>query len=327
MLQKPPFANDGSTRANGGDVQVALGETRQLMSRPRFWQIISAGIVIAVLAGPFHTMERFTLFGRLLYWAPIVIASGLIMTVLSITLGRSTRRNNRHWLTGALLACALGVTPITGLVHLANTLASDDAVGFWPLLGYVGGPVLVVTVLVNALTVEKHHRPARVGPDGAASQTPPLLIAKLPAPLGRDIVALQAMNHYIEVTTTRGKALILMRLGDAERDLAGLNGIRVHRSWWVNMTYVEAIEKSANGPTLRLRTGQMIPIARGKRDAVRDTLRATVRDTAGTAQALRRRNCAHPGSRKNRARPAAPIPAAPETPRRAGRCPAHPRAA
>ncbi|WP_417601287.1 LytTR family DNA-binding domain-containing protein [Pararhodobacter oceanensis] len=101
-----------------------------------------------------------------------------------------------------------------------------------------------------------------------------LLFAKLPPELGRDIVVVQAQDHYIEVTTTKGSALILMRLSDVEQDLAGLDGMRVHRSWWVSLRHIERMEKGTSGPELRMSSGQMVPVSRGNRATMREFLHA-----------------------------------------------------
>ena len=59
------------------------------------------------------------------------------------------------------------------------------------------------------------------------------LIARLNPRLGGDVIALQGEDHYVRVHTAIGSELVLMRLGDAIQELDGLEGERVHRSWWV----------------------------------------------------------------------------------------------
>jgi hypothetical protein len=59
------------------------------------------------------------------------------------------------------------------------------------------------------------------------------LIARLNPRLGGEVLALQGEDHYVRVHTALGSELVLMRLGDAIQELDGLDGERVHRSWWV----------------------------------------------------------------------------------------------
>lgn len=258
-------------------MHLALREMRRFVLRSKFWLILGGASVLAALAGPFYTLERLSFPARLIYWGFTAVASGVLMTFLSMLLRRIVRRKGWHWLPGSLIAGAIGVLPVMMLVHIANHLSTPGAtLEFWALFPFVSVPVVLITVLINAMM------PNETMPDTKpeAAQTPPpgpetlssLLFSKLPATLGREVVALQAKDHYIEVTTTKGEALILMRLSDAEQDLAALDGMRVHRSWWVSLPHVERIEKGASGPELRMTTGQTVPVARAQRAAVREAV-------------------------------------------------------
>ena len=65
----------------------------------------------------------------------------------------------------------------------------------------------------------------------AAPEYPREFVSKLPAALRRDILALEAEDHYLRVHTLHGSALILMRLADAAAIIDPRLGLRVHRSW------------------------------------------------------------------------------------------------
>ena len=71
------------------------------------------------------------------------------------------------------------------------------------------------------------------------------------------------------MTTTKGRDLILMRLSDAEAELAGYPGMRVHRSWWVARSGVDGIETAGDRMTIRLVSGTEVPVSRANRAAVR----------------------------------------------------------
>ena len=96
-----------------------------------------------------------------------------------------------------------------------------------------------------------------------------VLQGKLPHHLGREIVAVRAQDHYLEVTTPKGQCMVLMRLGDAVSDLALLPGMQVHRSWWINLAHIARTEKGANGPEIVLTTGERVPVGRSYRAAFR----------------------------------------------------------
>ena len=98
---------------------------------------------------------------------------------------------------------------------------------------------------------------------------PGRLFVKLPAALGRDILALQAEDHYVRVHTAKGSALLLMRLVDAIEDLGGLEGMRVHRSWWVSRHAISASAMQGRKLLLTLTNGVAAPVTRGTAPALR----------------------------------------------------------
>ena len=58
-------------------------------------------------------------------------------------------------------------------------------------------------------------------------------------------------DHYVEVFTTAGHTVLLMRLGDAVAELEGL-GLRVHRSYWVGHGHLERLLRRGRRRLLRL---------------------------------------------------------------------------
>ena len=94
---------------------------------------------------------------------------------------------------------------------------------------------------------------------------------RLPAALGRDVVYLKMSDHYVEVFTTAGHGVLLMRLGDAVAELEGL-GMRVHRSYWVARDHVERLVRRGRRSYVRVTGGQHIPVSRTYRPAIADLL-------------------------------------------------------
>jgi hypothetical protein len=104
--------------------------------------------------------------------------------------------------------------------------------------------------------------PAAPAPASTPQSAPPKLIARLPPRLGDEVLALQAEDHYVRVHTRRGSDLLLMRLSDAIDELEGLEGDRVHRSWWVARPAVEAVSARGRRLTLTLANALEVPVTR-----------------------------------------------------------------
>ncbi len=283
-------------------LRAAWDDTRAFVARPRYWALTIGGVFITALAGPFYTLERLTFIERLLYWGLLIVLSGFLLSMLSMLALRLNDRGRVHWVLAVTLATLLAVPPILAMTYWLDWVTQGTALADqnWWLVLSVGLPMWVVNLLVNWFVVVERRdtlrpsdfaarfrgRPVLVSDSGAAGDATegaagapaPLLFEKLPEPLGRDLVCLQAKDHYVEATTTKGSALVLIRLSDAERDLSWFDGMRVHRSWWVNLDHVaEFARTEGGGMALTTTTGLSIPVARGQRAALKaalDTRRA-----------------------------------------------------
>jgi DNA-binding LytR/AlgR family response regulator len=96
------------------------------------------------------------------------------------------------------------------------------------------------------------------------------LLDQLPADLGSAIIALEMEDHYLRVHTMLGSALVLMRLRDGIALLGDLEGMQVHRSWWVAREAVEDVVRDGRNMRLKLPRGLEAPVARANVAALRD---------------------------------------------------------
>lgn len=261
--------------ANDGPVALTLRQVQQVAQGAAFWIVVGGAVLIAAIAGPYFTLERLSFPERLVYWGVIIGLSSVIMTFLSVLAHRMTEARGWNWALVAGLAGMVGVLPVLGTVWLADGLAAgfgSGGAGIATLAAYVAPSVIGVTLAVNAyIEVQGRRVPVASGARQEVSRqaVPTVLQSKLPHHLGREIVALRAQDHYLEVTTPKGRCMVLMRLGDAVRDLEGVRGMQVHRSWWISLAHVARTEKGANGPEVVLSTGARVPVGRSYRAAFR----------------------------------------------------------
>lgn len=306
---KSPPETALNTRATHSALRHALHEIRALFSRRSFWTVLVGGIVVVTLSGPFYTLERFALFDRLVFWGLTGLFATLLMASLTTISNALNQRWGLPWFVPALITASLGILPVMSLVYLANLITSGapPSGGFWSLFPFVSVPLVAIHLTTNGFfaatrrtqqrardasarleTVQDHaveaahspHPPLQLAtaphsPErGDSRETPvPLLFEKLPQSLGRDLISLRAQDHYVEVTTALGTTTVLLRLSDAERDLIPFKGMRVHRSWWVNLDHVRDLTRTeGGGMEVTTIDGQVIPVARGQRTAVRQAL-------------------------------------------------------
>ena len=83
-----------------------------------------------------------------------------------------------------------------------------------------------------------------------------------------ELLAVAAEDHYIQVHTSRGKELIYYRFGDALDELAALDGLRIHRSAWINRKAIERIQGEGRNMHVVLNNGESFRVSLSNRGAV-----------------------------------------------------------
>lgn len=183
----------------------------------------------------------------------LVALGSAIPTTLAVAWVESLVRLNHPVALRTMPRVFISVVAIQGIVMLVLTRFRMDAGVLFP--GRQGqAPVPAVDA------------PRETPVDVAAPGT---LLARLSAELGTDIVALEAQDHYLRVITAKGATLVLMRMGDAIRELPADLGMQVHRSWWVAYCAVHHIQRSGGSTTLVVGDGVEVPVSRTYVAAVR----------------------------------------------------------
>lgn len=239
---------------------VTFGTPAEWARRTAFATV--AGAFMGVVGG-FGTFEAVPLPARLAGWVVMFWAGVVLFTLAvgpAVTLGR--RAGLPMWFSVAA-ALVLGTVPLTAITYLATSVIMGGGSG-QPWLERYAQVLIVVVPLVGGYVAVHQLLKARAeppAPPDAPSRAAPFL-ARLPARLGRDLLCLEMEDHYVRAHTPLGSDLILMRLRDAVAELEGVEGLQVHRSWWVARGAVEAVERDGRGLKLRLRGGLEAPVSR-----------------------------------------------------------------
>ena len=263
-------------RVNLSEVHLALREMAVDLRNRKLWLTIAGIILLVAVAGPFYTLENLGLAGRIAYWGAVGVLSWLMMWAIARIVFALAPA---HWPPALIggLAGVIGVVPVMALVAGGNIAfgMALPAQGFWGFAPYVAPPVIGISILASLLARSGDHPP-----QPADNATASDLFARLPPEIGRDIIALQAQDHYVQVTTSKGSALVLLRMSDAVNDLGGLDGLQIHRSWWVNLRHASHLGKSATGRVqLVMDNGLCVPVPRSRQSEVKRLLAAAATDS------------------------------------------------
>jgi DNA-binding LytR/AlgR family response regulator len=216
---------------------------------------VAVGLFLA-FSGAFGTIEApFVL--RLAYWLPLMTLGAVWGAFVSGVLFGRDRWAPHPWIA-AIAASVVMAAPFTLVVWLASNAVFGIAFDTNDLPGLFV-PVLVVSLAMTSLNTLLERR--RVV--AAEAPGPPKFLERLPLKLrGAEVWAVEAEDHYLRLHTSKGQDLILMRLADAIAELDGIEGMQVHRSWWVAREAITEAKRGDGRATLTLKDGAEVPVSR-----------------------------------------------------------------
>ena len=257
------------TVVNGRAVQFAKREVQRLLASRPTLVAVGAAAIVAGLAGPFGTMEHLALLPRLAYWLAIcalTYTTGAVLTVT--TLGLLAPRGWPRTVVAGLAGVPTGlvIAAEVALVNWAVFALPPTAPGYLAMLALNGIAIaMVIAVAAQALAPTEGAPAARMRrPDT------PALLDRLPLDKRGALVALSVQDHYVEVITTRGREMLLMRLSDAIREATPTPGLRIHRSHWVATGQVHAARRDGARAVLTMTDGRDMPVSRSNVAAVKE---------------------------------------------------------
>ena len=235
------------------------------------------GVVLAII-GPFGSIGD-PLAVRLMVWLGYAYLGYALYRPIDTLAGRlePVVGMPKWWLT--VVACLVATVPMASFIYVIG-FAGRDIV--WPSASYalahylnvlvIGAGVTAIFYIMGRSGNALEEPPASATPqsDTASAPPQPRLLDRLPAALGSDIRALEMEDHYVRVHTALGSEMVLMRLGDAIAEVDGIEGLRVHRSWWVARGAVEDVVREGRNIRLVLGGGLEAPVSRANVSVLKD---------------------------------------------------------
>lgn len=275
----------------GGHQRHGFAEFPLLLSYA-YW-VLRLGMAYLLFAGALALLELSPLTPRIA-WPWLALAAGLVtlplftlcVTMLDLLLGLPELGpgarpggfgldSSGAPLSAGAMAALFG---LESLYHLDNHLAlcalivaprlllsprAADALPAPPL--EAGSRAMAGEAPVTLHQVTLH--PVRLPPP-APSRPLPAVLARFDPPVKGRLLAVQAQEHYVRLITSEGAYCTLYRFGDALRDLEGLSGLQVHRSFWVADAGVAAVRNDRRGLRIVLRNGEQVPVSARHADLV-----------------------------------------------------------
>jgi DNA-binding LytR/AlgR family response regulator len=238
--------------------QHALREMRRIFSSSLGRLMLIAVVALLGISGPFGTLESMSFGPRVAYWAVTVPTTFALGVLVSAFMAERLRQYEPLWLTRVFVALMAAIA-ITIFVAILNWIAF----GHSPIgLEYWSGLVFSVMATAAVIALVLQYIPdSAAAKDTASLQLPPLLERLELAKRGA-LISLSVQDHYVEVTTTKGVSLVLMRLSDAIRETGDIDGLQVHRSHWVSVKHITSAKRDGDRAILTLSDGRDLPASR-----------------------------------------------------------------
>lgn len=259
------YGNNPEKCVSDSPSSFALRETRKLFANPRVVLGLLAVCVVLALAGAFGTDRYMRLVPRLAYWAVVGPSTFALGSLVAAALQfRFAAHRNAMWLVPILIGLAVGLS-VSLLLIAIN----------WAALGAVPDNMSYLTQLVTntmavaaIIAIALHFLGAPEPAAAEANQVP--LLDRMDLNKRGALVSISVQDHYVEVVTTTGRNLILLRLSDAIRETGTTPGLQVHRSHWVATDQVRSASRKGERAILTMSSGDEIPVSRTYVKAIRN---------------------------------------------------------
>ncbi|OWU83569.1 hypothetical protein ATO6_16970 [Oceanicola sp. 22II-s10i] len=242
--------------------------------------VLATVVVILTMLGPFGTYEAMPPGRRSLFWSLIVLGISVPMHIamcqcLVADMFRDWPRPRCIALGSAIaavpgafivfLVCALlwprHMTLEAYALTYVQVAVMGSAIG---LVQYMQGSFDTVTPRPDSRRTPAEHHPSE----------PVAFHRRLTPDTGTDILSLTMQDHYVQVSTTRGVQMVLIRLSDAIAELEGVDGMQVHRSHWIALPHAVRMERKDGKDRVILSDGRDLPVSRTYAKALRKRLEA-----------------------------------------------------
>ena len=249
---------------NDSFLQSTYRELRLTLSAPRLWITFGAVVVLFAFTGPFGTFEQLDAATRLGYW--LLLQSFAWSVCLVCVAGAKTLLCGRvEAPLPRMFAGALVASPLMGAgILLLNGLVLGDAYGWqnYARQTVTAFPVALVMCLFVWLSLGSGRKAEREPPPARPEARSSRLLERLDAGRRAPLMHLSVEDHYVDVVTSRGHELLLIRFADALAEIEPGEGMQVHRSHWVADRAVEKVLAEDGRLTILLSTGRRLPVSR-----------------------------------------------------------------
>ncbi|MEM9580139.1 MAG: LytTR family DNA-binding domain-containing protein [Pseudomonadota bacterium] len=262
-------------------------------------------ICICVVLGPFGTSTNMEFWERVVFWTVSICSVGFFMEICSLAALQTRLLRSQPVFVRLIIGVGVGGLPGTAAIVFINLVLRPEHIQaavfpvLWMQVSLIGLIIATVDYASNSREIRSlftrvetpvtQASPPAVTPDIPVADIPVAaqpaetnelsglpktrLLERLPPEFRHaDIISLSMQDHYVEVTTSRGAEMILMRLLDAIELLDDLPGAQLHRSHWAARAHSDKLRRDGRRHLLVLSDGRELPVSKSHLPVVEDML-------------------------------------------------------
>lgn len=250
-------------------VQLTLREMGSLFSDKRLWMAFGAIVALFVFTGPFGTIDQLRFVERLGFWLTVHFVTWTIALTSVALVSVWNDDNSRIGIWQTVIGCCLA-TPFIGFaVSAIRTLFLNETITvtsvFWQMVQAL--PVAIIIGIVAYFFFQPVQAPSA---DPQERDPEARLMLRLPPEKRGELLYMSMQDHYVEIVTSKGRELVLLRLADAIGEAGGASGIQVHRSHWAAFSAISSIRRDGGKSSVVMSDGTELPVSRTYAKALRD---------------------------------------------------------
>ncbi len=252
-------------------LQFTLRQCWHEVTRPKaLVATLVIGFVIG-LSGPFGTFETMQPAFRVFYWLLVALCTFCVGWMNALLIAVYSPLHKLGMFQSFAIAGLIGGIPIFLTVQLIALLLGIGSSSSWSELGILLIYCTAINVCICVMIAWFSSGDEQAEDKAAAVGTaPPALLKRLPIGSRGQLSHLSMQDHYVEVFTDKGSALVLMRLADAIAETRPLAGVQIHRSHWVALEGVASTRRARDRHIVVMKNGDELPISRSALARARD---------------------------------------------------------
>jgi len=241
-----------------------------LLGTAREWAIdLAVGVGIGVLLGlmgPFGSFFNGGAGVRIAYWAGSITCGMILIGCLARLAGAGARRLG--WPDWAMIPPVILVGSLVQgaplrLVAIALWPPIEEAVS--PLAWYgqcvaITTPIVLAYYFIRVRPRAPTHTHAQTQTQAPAREG--LIPVEAAAIDPGGVLYLRMEDHYVRIRTEHGSRLEIGPLARVTAGLSRVEGLQVHRSWWVARRAIAGVERDGRNLRLKLIDGETAPVSR-----------------------------------------------------------------